>query len=49
MKKTTVLMAVSHPLASRNLLTTDVLAELTRDPNLRLVLFVPDYKKAFYE
>lgn len=38
-----------HVLISRNILGTPLLAELTRDPDTRIVLIVPDYKHEYFK
>ena len=45
----TIFLTIFHLLASRNILGSDVYETLTADPNLRLVIFVPAYKRDFIE
>ena len=43
-----IFISLFHLLASRNFLTTDVFKSLYDNPNLKLILFVPDYKKDYF-
>ena len=45
----TIFIVCFHLLAARNILTTDVFPIIKNRPNCRVVLFVPAYKKFFYE
>lgn len=45
----TIFITSFHVLISRNILGTPLLSELTRDPDTRVVLFVPDYKRGYFE
>lgn len=45
----TIAITSFHPLISRNILATPLLEELTRDPEVRISLLVPEYKRAFFE
>lgn len=46
--KKTIFITCFHLLASRNILTSDVFGELTKTPDLRIILLVSDYKKDFF-
>ena len=48
MRQKTLFISLFHFLASRNLLTGEVFETLCAHPDLRLVLFVPHYKKDFF-
>lgn len=45
----TICITSFHPLISRNILSTPVLEKLTGDADTRVLLLVPDYKRAFFE
>ena len=45
----TLFLTSFHPLISRNILSTPLLGELTKDPDVAVVLLVPDYKRDFFE
>jgi CDP-glycerol glycerophosphotransferase (TagB/SpsB family) len=44
----TIFITSFNPFISRNILETDVLKELRKKKDLRIVIFVPDYKKDFF-
>ena len=48
-KHKTIFLINFHFLASRNILTTEVFGELIKEPNLKVVILVPDHKKDFFE
>lgn len=45
----TIFITSFNPFISRNILSTDVLAVLKSDPDLRIVIFCPDYKIDFFK
>ena len=45
----TLFVTSFHVLISRNILSTECFRRLSHDPDLRVVLFVPDYKRAYFE
>lgn len=45
----TIAITSFHPLISRNILLTSFLAELTRDPEIKILILAPGYKRAFFE
>jgi len=44
----TIFITAFHSFISRSILNTDVFRILAEKPDLRIVIFVPDYKKDFY-
>lgn len=45
----TIFITSLNPFVTRNILFTDVFKKLTATPDLRLVIFCPDYKKEYFE
>lgn len=45
----TICITSFHPLISRNILMSPLLGQLANGPDTRIVLFVPDYKRAYFE
>lgn len=45
----TIFVTSFHPLISRNILGTPLLASLTSAPDVAIVLLVPDYKQAYFQ
>ncbi len=45
----TLFITSFHPLISRNILATPLLGKLAQDPELNIVLLVPDYKREFFQ
>src|SRR3989344_3275520 len=45
----TIFIASLNPFVTRNILFTDVFKKLVETPDLRLVIFCPDYKKEYFE
>ncbi len=44
----TIFITAFHSFISRSILNTDVFSYLSQNPDLKIVIFVPDYKKDFY-
>ncbi len=45
----TIFITSLNPFITRNILFTDVFKKLAGNPNLRIVIFCPDYKKEYFE
>ena len=49
MNMTTIFITSFNPFIGRNILSTDVLGVLRKEDDLRIAVFVPDYKTAYFK
>lgn len=45
----TIFITSFHPVVSRDIISTNIIPFLTEEKNVRVVVFVPNYKKSFFE